>query len=312
MDDYSQKVSDLFDSQFSEWPLAYENYRRLGEVLVRKIAFPAFEIILQYNPGRITSSAARVDAGSIEARPCFLCGQNRPQQQRGVPYADDYTILVNPFPIFSRHLTIVHRQHKPQRIAGNFITMLEMAGALPGYVVFYNGPECGASAPDHLHFQAGNRGFLPVEKEMRDPNLCRGEAVGNGAELRLWKNYGRGIITLRGSDAKALDAIFTAFLHRFASAQPERPEPMLNILACRNAEEWTVHIIPRKKHRPSCYFARENERILLSPASVDMGGVFITPREGDFWRITAADIEIILTEVCMADEEILKLTAGLL
>jgi hypothetical protein len=312
MDDYSQKVSDLFDSQFGEWPLVYENYRQLENVLVRTIAFPAFKITLQYNPGRITSSSARVDAGSIEARPCFLCEKNRPQQQRGVLYADDYTILINPFPIFNRHLTIVFHHHKPQRIAGNFTTMLAMAGALPDYVVFYNGPECGASAPDHLHFQAGNRGFLPVENEMFNPLLCHRKAVANGLELWLWKNYGRGIITLKGSDATALDAIFTAFLHRFASAQPERPEPMLNILAYRYGQEWTVHIIPRKKHRPACYFAEENEKILLSPASVDMGGVFITPRERDFRRITAADIEIMLKEVCLGDEEILNLTAGLL
>jgi hypothetical protein len=312
MVDYSQKVIDLFESQFSEWPLVNENYSQLENVLVRKIAFPGYEIAVQYNPGRITSSAARVDAGSIEARPCFLCEKNRPQQQGGVTYTDEYTILINPFPIFNRHLTIVFHEHKPQRIAGNFITMLQMARALPDYVVFYNGPECGASAPDHLHFQAGNRGFLPVEREVLDPILCHREAEEDGLELWLWNNYSRGIITLKGSDAKALDLVFTNFLQRFAPSQPERPEPMLNILACRTGQEWTVHIIPRKKHRPSCYFAEGDKRILLSPASVDMGGVFITPRGEDFYRITAADIVSIFSEVCLVDEEILKLTTGLL
>ena len=312
MNDYSQKISDLFDSQFGEWPLAYDNYRQLENVLVRLITFPAYEIVVQYNPGRITSSAASVDAGSIEARPCFLCEKNRPQQQRGMPYGDDYTILINPFPIFNRHLTIVYREHQPQRIKGNFITMLGMAGALPGFVVFYNGPECGASAPDHLHFQAGNRGFLPIEKDMDNPLLCYRQAEAGSLELWLWKNYGRGIITIKGSNAEAMDSVFSAFLQRFAAIQPERPEPMLNILAYGTGEEWVVHIIPRRKHRPACYFAEGDKRILLSPASVDMGGVFITPRETDYKMISASEIEGILSEVCLGDEEIVKLTTGLL
>ena len=312
MDDYSQKVSDLFDNQFGEWPLAYDNYRQLEHVLVRNIAFSSYEIAVQYNPRRITSSAASVDAGSIKARPCFLCAENRPQQQRGVPYRDNYTILINPYPIFRRHLTIVDHEHQPQRIAGNFITMLGMARALPGFVVFYNGPECGASAPDHLHFQAGNRGFLPIERDMANLRLCQRQAESDGFELWLWSNYGRGIITLKGSDTAVMDSFFSAFLQRFAVLQPERPEPMLNILAYSDGEGLVVHIIPRRKHRPACYFAEGDERILLSPASVDMGGVCITPREEDYTMISASDIESIYREVCLGDEEIVKLTSGLL
>ena len=129
--------------------------------------------MVQFNPGRITSSAAKVDARSIEARPCFLCEKNRPAQQRGISFEQDYTILINPFPIFRRHLTIVSDIHTDQRIAGNFLTMLRLAEALPEYVIFYNGPQCGASAPDHLHFQAGNKGFLLIEDDFRNKGLCR-------------------------------------------------------------------------------------------------------------------------------------------
>ncbi len=305
-------VNDLFESQFMEWPLARDNYGQLDGVRVRKIPFPGYEIAVQFNPGRIVSSAAKVDAGSIKARPCFLCEDNRPPEQRGVPFGSDYIILINPFPIFRRHLTIVNRAHTPQQIEGNFASMLSLAEALPDFVIFYNGPQCGASAPDHLHFQAGNRGFLPVEKDFGKPDLGTAAVSSEGVELRLWSGYGRGMLTLAGSDSRAIDNAFSRFYGTFAATQPERPEPMLNMLAYHSAGRWTVHIVPRRVHRPSCYFAAEQERILLSPASVDMGGVFITPREEDYNKITAADISSILGEVCLSDGEMKSLTEVLL
>ena len=312
MKDYSGGVSDLFDSQLKEWDLARDNYRQLDNVKVRKVFFAEFEIAVQFNPGRINSSAAKVDAQSIEARPCFLCEKNRPAQQRGIRFEQGYTILINPFPIFRRHLTIVCDTHTDQRIAGNFLTMLGMAEALPEYVIFYNGPQCGASAPDHLHFQAGNKGFLLIEDDFRNKGLCRKVEVDHGTELWSWQKYGRGIMTLRGSDKGALAEAFGNFYARFALTQPERPEPMLNILASYSDNMWIIHVIPRKLHRPACYFAEGNDRILLSPASVDIGGVLITPREEDFIKITSADISAIFMQVCLNEKEIMLLTEDIL
>ncbi len=312
MTDYSRKVKNLFDNQLTGWSLARDNYKQLDNVRVRKIRFDGYETDIQFNPGRITSSAARVDAKSIEARPCFLCEKNRPPEQQGVQYNEDYLILINPFPIFRRHLTIVSEKHTPQRIAGNFTTMLNLAKSLPEYVIFYNGPQCGASAPDHLHFQAGNRGFLPVERDSDNILLCKRAEEVNGTELWLWSGYGRGMMTIKGHDSDHLASVFQRFYDRFSAVQPDRPEPMLNILAYHNGDIWTVHIIPRRVHRPACYFAEGDARILLSPASVDIGGVFITPREEDFLKMTAGDITAILKEVCLSEEEVLKLTSGLL
>lgn len=312
MTDYSYKVRKLFDDQFREWTLARDNYQQLDGVMVRAVAFPGYDISVQFNPGRIISSAARVDSKSIEARPCFLCGNNRPPEQRGVPFGDNYIILINPFPIFRRHLTVVRLTHTPQRIEGNLVTMLELARALPEYVVFYNGPQCGASAPDHLHFQAGNRGFLPIERDIDNMDLCIRVAESGGTELWLWKGYGRGIMTLKGRSPGAMEEILKRFNDRFALRQPDRPEPMLNILAYHTDGLWTVHVIPRQVHRPACYFAEGGERILLSPASVDLGGVFITPREEDFRKITAEDIQTILGEVCLDEEELANLTKEIL
>ncbi|MHC1732309.1 MAG: DUF4922 domain-containing protein [Bacteroidales bacterium] len=312
MTDYSNKVRKLFDGQFREWKLARDNYKQLDGVMVRSVAFPGYEISVQFNPGRIISSAAKVDSKSIEARPCFLCSNNRPPEQRGVPFGDGYILLINPFPIFRRHLTVVNLAHTPQSIEGNLGTMLELARALPEYVLFYNGPQCGASAPDHLHFQAGNRGFLPIERDLDNMDLCIRIAESEGTELWLWRGYGRGIMTLKGRRSEALEKVFKRFYDRFALWQHDRPEPMLNILAYHTDDQWTVHVIPRKVHRPACYFAEGTERILLSPASVDLGGVFITPREEDFRKITAGEIQTILGEVCLDEEELANLTKEIL
>jgi len=312
MIDYSHKVRELFNGQLKEWKLARDNYEQLDRVMVRTVSFPGYDISVQFNPGRITSSAAKVDARSIEARPCFLCEKNRPPEQRGIPFGYDYIILINPFPIFRRHLTIVSNSHTPQRIRGSFGTMLSLAEALPEYVVFYNGPQCGASAPDHLHFQAGNRGFLPIESDTGNPELCYRVASSGDTEIWLWSSYGRGIMTLKGTDRLAMSGIFDRFCERFAQIQPDRPEPMLNILAYNTDGQWTVHFIPRSVHRPACYFAEGENRILLSPASVDIGGVFITPREEDFRKISAEDIHAILGEVCLGEAELKNLTTDLI
>ncbi|MCJ7821447.1 MAG: DUF4922 domain-containing protein [Bacteroidales bacterium] len=305
--DYSNRVNDLFISQLSEWDLARENYRQLESVKVRSIDFGTFDLTVQFNPGRITSSAAKVDSGSIEARPCFLCTVNRPPQQRGLIFDAGCTILVNPFPIFNRHLTIASVDHSDQRILASFPKMLSLAASLEDYLIFYNGPQCGASAPDHLHFQAGNKGFLPLEKDYAAKRNSTLISRSDGLKVWQWRDYLRGMATVEGSDPGQLTAFFEKFYARFSSLQPDRPEPMLNILASFSNGIWSVHIIPRKLHRPSQFFADDPARILLSPASVDMGGVVITPREEDFIKITAAEISDILGQVCFSDEELMPL-----
>jgi hypothetical protein len=304
---YSQQVKSLLKTQLNDWDLARVNYAQLKKVRTRKFDFNGFEILVQFNQERIRSSAAKVDAKSIEARPCFLCAENRPQQM-GVTFSDNLTILVNPFPIFPDHLTIPSDLHTDQRIQPNFSLMLHLAKALPDYVIFYNGPQCGASAPDHFHFQAGNRGFLPVEADWTSGKFTRLISEHKGTRLFFWEGYKRGIITLEGSAAGKLTDLFNQFYQKMKEIQPDRPEPMLNILAYYYNKSWVIHIIPRKLHRPVQYFLEGSQQILLSPASVDLGGVIITPREEDFDKITSADIEDIFTQVCFDEHEL----AGLL
>jgi len=301
---YTGKINELFAEQLSDWSLAKLNYSQLEKVRIRKFSFGTFEVVVQYNPERIRSSSAKVDAKSIGDRPCFLCAKNRPPEQRGIDLDNNLTILVNPFPIFKRHLTIPSELHTDQRIGKNFDKMLSLAEAMPLFTVFYNGPQCGASAPDHLHFQAGNIGFMPVENDFlsgRHPKLLSSD---KGMEIWKWESYLRGIITLKGSDRKKLVRVFDRLFDRLSETQPGRPEPMLNILTGYYQDEWTIHIIPRKQHRPRQFFAEGDNQILISPAAVDLGGVIITPREEDFIKITKDDIEDIFRQVCFNESEL--------
>ena len=162
-----ETVNKLFDEQLAEWPLAGSNYRALDQVRTKLFEDGKALYKVQFNPARIASSSAKVDTQSIRARACFLCPHHLPAEQRGIAFKTHYRILVNPFPIFPRHLTIPDLQHVDQRIEGRIDDMLDLAQELDHYVVFYNGPQCGASAPDHFHFQAGNKGLLPVEENPR-------------------------------------------------------------------------------------------------------------------------------------------------
>jgi len=269
-----EKINQLFAEQLSNWELAQNNYSALEQVKTKTLFLDGREYKVQFNPARIISSAAKVDAQSIRERKCFLCAENRPPEQKGISFKGRYTILVNPYPIFPRHLTIPSDEHTPQLIASRFDDMLDLARQLDDYTVFYNGPKCGASAPDHFHFQAGNKGFLPIEKS---------------------RNWNKAIRIESGNKQEILDRFQQ--LYDSLPLQPDNLEPMMNILAWYEKTQWIVCIFPRKKHRPSCYDAKGEANLLITPASAELGGVFVTALEKDFLKITAEDITRILDEV---------------
>lgn len=295
----SQAATDLIDQQCAQWPMAGDNFAALARIKEREFAVSGFEFKIQFNPKRIVSSSAKVDPKSISERPCFLCGANRPAEQRGIPFVGDsgleYTILVNPFPIFTRHLTIPAVSHIDQRIQGRVGDMLDLAASLTDYLIFYNGPKCGASAPDHFHFQAGNKGFLPLEIHIE--KLISDHATQfSGGQYRL---LGSAVSTIiyKSSSAEQIKGWFERFYARFAALTPGENEPMMNILCWKTAEDYYLVIFPRRAHRPSQFFAEGDQNIMISPAAIDLGGVFITPMEKDFLKITSADVEDILKQI---------------
>jgi len=262
--------------------MAAANYDALSRVVAKPLSWGK----VQFNPARIASTGAKVDAASLKKRACFLCEANRPAEQEGIEWkpatgsGHAYTILINPFPIFPRHLTIPDVKHTPQRIAGRMADMCALAAELPGYTVFYNGPKCGASAPDHMHFQAGNSDFL---------NIFDTEAP-------------FGIVRIAAATPEQADAEFGKVYAALPVPKGEA-EPMMNIL-CRFVDgEYQVVVIPRKKHRPSFYGSEEGQ-MLLSPASVDLAGVLITPVEKDFKALTDEVAAKVYAELCYTPEEV--------
>ncbi len=298
----SQIVSDFIASQIAEWPQAAGNFEALKTVKVKEINLPGWTVKVQFNPARIVSSAAKVDAKSLKERKCFLCGENRPAVQRGIEWGGRYTILINPFPIFPRHLTIPDNSHTDQLISGRIADMMSLAAELEDYTVFYNGPRCGASAPDHMHFQAGNSDFLTLAPALEDAEH-KVIATDGDATLALVDSLPLKVFVIDADDPEAGQRLFDRLYAAIPVPEGEK-EPMMNILCYPTPAGVRLVVIPRKRHRPSFYGTEGEDTMLLSPASVDMGGVFITPLEKDFKALDAETIVRILDELCLDTDEI--------
>ena len=300
----NQTIHNLLTEQLASWETARNNYAALSEVQVKELNVNGTLYKVQFNPARIVSSGAKVDAKSIKERKCFLCPANLPAVQKGIPFEGHYNILVNPFPIFPRHLTVPETAHVAQRIAPRFGDMLDLARQLTDYTIFYNGPKCGASAPDHAHFQAGNKGFMPIEQDWR--RQVAGKVADYGQATLWWLNDApRTTLVIESADRKTAIKLFDTVYHSL-DIQPGEDEPMMNVLVMYEDNKWIVFVFPRAKHRPACYTAEGDANLLSSPASVDLGGVFITPVEKDFIKITAKDIAQILSEVCLSPADFQK------
>ena len=300
----NKQVDQLFQEQMKEWPLAAKNFEALAGVQTKDLKVNGINYRIQFNPARIVSSGAKVDKKSIQERKCFLCSENRPVEQKGINYKQ-YIVLLNPFPIFPKHLTIPDTKHVDQLINKRIEDMLDLAQQLDEYVLFYNGPKCGASAPDHMHFQAGNKGFLPLEQEIENFSKKTLRKT-HRAELYILEDEPRNALLIQGEEKKAMADLFNQVYSKLPLATGEA-EPMLNLLAWYSQGKWYLILLLRKKHRPSCYFATGDDKIISSPASVDLGGVFITPIASDFEKMNGSLIHTIIEEVSLSKTEIMNL-----
>lgn len=300
----SKKAIALVNHQKINWPLAAENYPSLKMVRTSTFSFGHFRIDCQFNPGRIRSSAANTDASAIQARPCFLCETNRPEEQSGIPFGEDYVILCNPFPIFPYHLTIPLNRHEPQQITGHTGAFLRLASELQEFAVFYNGPQCGASAPDHFHFQAGIRDVLPIEDELTELLQEHSTELISTPDGRIVsiENYLRRMICFSSSNSKQLEHWINTAVSVLPVTSPGE-EPMLNLLAWFSAGTWQVILFPRAAQRPREYYADDFDRLLVSPAAVELGGLIILPREEDFYRIREEDLVSIFNQVTLQKKD---------
>ncbi|MDP4115469.1 MAG: DUF4922 domain-containing protein [Bacteroidota bacterium] len=315
-DNIAVETKKLLNEQKLTWPQLAEGYSLLDSVKVKTFEFDGFTIKVQFNNGRLTSSSAKVDPASIKERKCFLCPQNLPDEQKGIYYKNDFVILSNPFPIFKEHFTIPKLQHTPQRIVGSINSLLSLAKDLGlYYTVFYNGPKCGASAPDHLHFQAGNKDFMPIDNEYENLKSEHGNNLISSENIEIFSvNDGlRKFISLESKDEFKLTKKLLKVFDIISIVNPSDIETMMNILVNYSDENgWRVIVFPREKHRPSHYFAEGDNNILLSPASVDVGGVCITPLEKDFNKIDKEILRQIFAEVMMNNEKFISICAKIM
>jgi hypothetical protein len=303
----SSLCRDLLAEQKASWPQLRQGYEALKAAEIRDVSCPGYTLKVQWNPQRIVSTAARLDPASIRERPCFLCGGNLPEVQRAILYRKEYVLLCNPAPIFSQHYTIAHVHHLPQLIEPALAAFLAlMRDFSPQFTVLYNGPRSGASAPDHQHFQAAPAGTLPVEADIHADGKLRLQKVVEGVEVFTAEGLGRAILVLKGARqdrvASALLKVFAAMRAAFQTVD----EPMMNMLGLCREDHWMILIFPRARHRPDVYDLEGEAQILITPASVEMGGVFITPVEKDFRALDAGLVQSIFQDVSVDEEMVLR------
>ncbi|MBN1819438.1 MAG: DUF4922 domain-containing protein [Prolixibacteraceae bacterium] len=292
----SEQANSLVLQQQATWQLVKKNFEALKYIKTRLFNFDNFKVLAQFNPERIRSSAAKTDAKTIAERPCFLCMKNLPAEQKGFLILEKYLVLTNPYPIFPFHLTVSSLNHTPQLIQNRIDDLLVISRLLTGFTTFYNGPDCGASAPDHFHFQAAVSGFIPVENEISNNS----ETILNSGKLKISasKNYLRNFIAIESESRKEITQYFNLLLNKLAYLNQE-PEPMLNILCRYFNNKWQLVIFPRNKQRPYHFFKKGNEQIIIGPASVEMGGLLILPRKEDFDKLTKKEIIEIYNDVSL-------------
>ena len=299
--------AELLAAQKETWSVLQNGYTALRESLVKEIDGGSWKVQIQCNTHRMFSSGAKVDPEAIKKRPCFLCPKNLPAEQKAILYRNNYHILCNPMPIFPGHLTIPHIRHIPQSLAEDMETMLLLADDFGDRTtIFYNGPRSGASAPDHLHFQAAPRGHMPIEEDVaKQIGKAKKKLIGTVAVFRT-KGLGRGVLVIRGSDGAAIVSTVKRVLAILGCMTAAEGEPLLNVLCRRFEEGWELLIFPRLKHRPDAFYAEGEQQLIVSPGSADMSGVIIAPREKDFHRLTAGMVASIYREVVFDDAMVEK------
>jgi len=298
---------ELLSEQKKSWPDLRKGCESLRDVREREVTCGGFSVRLQYNPGRIKSSLAAVGEKDGNERRCFLCLGHLPKGQKGLLYRGAYLILCNPMPIFSAHFTVSHVEHRRQAITEHVGTLFQLLAEFgSGWTVFYNGPKCGASAPDHLHFQAGPSGQMPVEKEIREEKKFTRTTQVDGVLLYRVRDLGREVVILEGDDPTAVGGAFKGFVNALKKVLRLDEEPMMNIAGFHQERKWRLVIFPRRKHRPDAFFREGEGRVVVSPGVIDMGGVLVTPVEKDFERLDAAAVEGIYGEVSLETETVEK------
>ena len=302
-------ISRFFNRQLEMWEDARHRFRDLKHVEVRQLSD---QLKVQFNPARIVSTGAKIDKHTLGERPCFLCERNRPKEQMTKQIDDHFQLLVNPFPILPVHFTIPATKHQPQSIYRHYGEMHRLLSLHSELMVFYNGPKCGASAPDHLHFQAGTSGVLPLQTNWQrlSRNLTDVISLTDEEKISVLRDFLVPAFVIISKSEDSDEELF----HRLYRSMPMRgdeSEPMMNIIAWRKGDEFISVVIPREKHRPDAYFAEGEAQMMVSPGALDMAGLIITPREEDFSKINLDKATALLCECGISAEKMEAIVSNL-
>ena len=302
-------ISRFFNRQLEMWEDARHRFRDLKHVEVRQLSD---QLKVQFNPARIVSTGAKIDKHTLGERPCFLCERNRPKEQMTKQIDDHFQLLVNPFPILPVHFTIPATKHQPQSIYRHYGEMHRLLSLHSELMVFYNGPKCGASAPDHLHFQAGTSGVLPLQTNWQrlSRNLTDVISLNDEEKISVLRDFLVPAFVIISKSEDSDEELF----HRLYRSMPMRgdeSEPMMNIIAWRKGDEFISVVIPREKHRPDAYFAEGEAQMMVSPGALDMAGLIITPREEDFSKINLDKATALLRECGISAEKMEAIISNL-
>lgn len=285
----SLRIDALFEQQRRTWDLFRNGEDSLKSITTRTITINGSPVIVQANPGRSISTNARVDPASISKRPCFLCPDALPAAERGIAYGN-FVLLPNPYPILPKHMTIAFCRHEHQKISGHINDFFSLTGEVgPEMFLLYNGPRCGASAPDHMHFQTARCNGIPLFDELKRhvlPERMVPFTIGG-------RNLFAGKFTDHETAVRDLDALIDTYTRLRGDTQ----EPMFNIVARYENGIVTTALFPREKHRSASYFASEDERLSISPAAIEMAGILVVADKNHFDRVNAQTVAAVYQEV---------------
>lgn len=300
--DKQETSAQFIKDETERWELARRNHQALRNVKTRNWNIDGISFNVQFNPSRIISTGAKLDKESIRKRPCFLCQENLPEEQSTLELSSGYCLCVNPYPILPGHITLPHLEHRAQNIHHNFTEDINgLLCKLPEeYAIFYNGPSCGASAPDHFHFQGVLKKDVPLIAQYHSLRANRRTLQEEGS-FHYMDQYLCPLFAIEThSPLTSID--LEKILSLFPKEEKEK-EPKLNIFAWKEEDIYIILLIPRSKHRPDCYFAEGDEQRLVSPGALDMAGILVTARPDDFERMNAAEVKSIIREVGLSFEQ---------
>jgi hypothetical protein len=296
-----KRIEELFTQQRSTWPALRDGEAALAHLQRKTLTSDGESIIVQVNPARRRSTQANTDAKAIAARACFLCPENMPPEERGVAF-EDLVLLPNPFPILPLHCTIADRIHRPQQIGGRVATFLHLAQEIgPDMAALYNGPRCGASAPDHFHLQAARASDIPI--------LAQLPAINDSRPVVPHSSFGRNMLLICGISAADVAFNIERSIEALRQIEATSDEAMFNLVAHFNAGRCAAVLFPRVAHRPACYFATGAEQLLVSPAVLEMCGILVATEPDHFTRIDAHVARGIYEEVSISAAQFADLIA---